>query len=184
MVALFWAVMSAAGLLTEYLFRVFGLVPESRPVEVVEASFQWTYTTILNILFIGVFFVLYWLSRNQKRLGGGAGYATDPVCGMQVQTSAAPATAQHAGHTYYFCSDSCRERFVEDPERYTDPGAQPGGMSAASSDTVMDPVCGMTIDPEDAAATCTFEDETYHFCSNDCARTFDQAPARYRKHST
>ena len=159
MVALFWAVMSAAGLGTEYLFEVLGLVPESRPVEVVEASFQWNYTTILNVLFIVVFFVLYWLSHNQKRFGGGAGYASDPVCGMQVQTATAPATTQHAGHTYYFCSDSCRMRFVGDPERYTEQGAQHTEVAEASGNAVTDPVCGMTVNPESAAGA-----------SNECGR--------------
>ena len=73
-------------------------------------SFQWNYTTFLNIAFLGVFAILYWLYRNRERLGGGKGYAIDPVCGMQVRTADAPATTVHAGQPY-FCSDHCRERF-------------------------------------------------------------------------
>ena len=42
---------------------------------------------------------------------GGAGYAIDPVCGMQVRTADAPATAVHAGERHFFCSDGCREHF-------------------------------------------------------------------------
>ena len=36
---------------------------------------------------------------------------------MTVARSAA-VTAQHAGHTYYFCSDHCRDSFEANPEQY------------------------------------------------------------------
>ena len=128
LVATSWLVMSAAGLIVEELFRALGLIPTARPTQIVAESFQWNYTTILNILFLAVFAGLVWLSRNQARFGGGAGYAIDPVCGMQVQTANAPATAAHAGHQYYFCSDRCHDAFVREPARYTRPGAMPSGM--------------------------------------------------------
>ena len=73
---------------------------------------------MLNVLFIGLFAVLYRLYRNRERLGGGRGYALDPVCGMQVETANAPASADHAGARYWFCSDHCRERFEADAERF------------------------------------------------------------------
>ena len=38
--------------------------------------------------------------------------ATDPVCGMRVDTDEAAATAEHDGTTYYFCSQACRDTFV------------------------------------------------------------------------
>ncbi len=44
--------------------------------------------------------------------------ATDPVCGMQVEPAQAAGTADHAGHTYYFCSTRCQGRFVADPVRF------------------------------------------------------------------
>jgi Cu+-exporting ATPase len=43
---------------------------------------------------------------------------TDPVCGMKVTPATAQATAEYGGRTYYFCSVSCKENFVSDPERY------------------------------------------------------------------
>ena len=108
----FWAVMSAAGLLVEGLFALFGAVPDhSTGKEIVATHFQWNYTTFLNIVFLVVFAVLYWLYRNRERLGGGSEHATDPTCGMQVRKSNAPATALVDGERYYFCSDGCRERF-------------------------------------------------------------------------
>jgi YHS domain-containing protein len=42
----------------------------------------------------------------------------DPVCGMDVEPIAAAAARQHAGHTYYFCSLTCRDDFDGDPKRY------------------------------------------------------------------
>ena len=63
--------------------------------------------------------MLYWLYRNRERLGGGQGYAIDPVCGMQVQTANAPARATHEGRTFYFCADRCRERFEGEPARFS-----------------------------------------------------------------
>lgn len=44
--------------------------------------------------------------------------AVDPVCHMQVRTAGDTPSATHAGHTYYFCSDSCKKRFVENPTQY------------------------------------------------------------------
>src|SRR5438093_10998100 len=51
----FWAVMSAAGLVVEGLFSGLGLVPKSRPEQIVHTGFQWNYTTFLNIVFLVVF---------------------------------------------------------------------------------------------------------------------------------
>lgn len=47
---------------------------------------------------------------------------------------------------------------------------------------VKDPVCGMTVDTDSAAATSRFEGETYYFCSTTCARQFDADPRRYAEH--
>ncbi len=117
----FYAVMAAAGLIVEGLFGLFGGIPEDRPETIVETSFQWNYTTFLNIVFLAVFAVLFWLHRNQERFGGGRGYAIDPVCGMQVQTENAPAHVNHDGRTLWFCSDRCRSRFEASPDRFASP---------------------------------------------------------------
>jgi len=85
MLVVFWALMSTAGLLTELLFRAAGLVPTYRPATIAPAHFSWNYTTYLNIVFLAVFAVLYWLYRNRERLGGAGAGAHDPACGMQMQ---------------------------------------------------------------------------------------------------
>ncbi len=131
LVALFWVVMAAAGLVTELLFGGLGLIPTARPAQPVPIGLQWNYTTILNILFLGIFGGLYWLHRNRARLGGGARYAVDPVCGMQVEKDLAPARLSLGGRTHYFCSDHCRERFERDPDRYLVPA--PGGEVGSKS---------------------------------------------------
>ncbi|MGH7903626.1 MAG: permease [Candidatus Dormibacteraceae bacterium] len=173
----FWLVMAAAGLATEYIFAAAGLVPATHPAEVVQPSFQWNYTTFLNIAFLGVFAGLYWLHRNRERFGGGAGYATDPVCGMQVQVGLAPASAVHGGRTHHFCSDRCRDRFTGDPEGYATRG--PEGMADRTGASATDPVCGMAVDPSAAAATVEHGGRTHHFCSQGCARSFAEDPGRY-----
>ena len=117
----FWAVMAVAGLMVEGLARAVGLVPAHRLTRIVSTHFQWNYTTVLNVVFLAVFAVLYWLYRHRDRLGGGAGYAFDPICGMQVRTADAPATIIHDGHRYWFCSDRCRERFEADAARFARP---------------------------------------------------------------
>jgi YHS domain-containing protein len=109
--------MSAAGLAVQYLFSGAGIVPKTRPAVVAPTSFHWNYTTYLNIVFLLVLAGLWWLARNQRRLGGGAGYATDPVCGMQVEVANAGARSEHDGQTFWFCSDHCRQRFEADRAR-------------------------------------------------------------------
>ena len=42
---------------------------------------------------------------------------TDPVCGMTVDPEVAGQLV-HRGTTYSFCSNGCKEKFSEDPERY------------------------------------------------------------------
>jgi uncharacterized membrane protein YraQ (UPF0718 family)/YHS domain-containing protein len=118
MLAVFWAVMSCAGLLTQYLFEAAGWVPKSHPGAVVGDIFTWGYTTALNIVALLVFAALYLLYRNRERLGGGIGYAKDPVCGMQVEKSSAPASTVHNGQRFWFCSEHCEGRFAANPSHY------------------------------------------------------------------
>jgi uncharacterized membrane protein YraQ (UPF0718 family) len=111
MLGLFWCVMSLAGLATEGLFRLAGLVPTARPSTIVAEHFSWGYTSILDIFFLAVFGLLWALAHKRQRLGGGSRYATDPVCGMQVEIAHAAESQSYAGSTVYFCSGHCRERF-------------------------------------------------------------------------
>jgi uncharacterized membrane protein YraQ (UPF0718 family) len=64
----FYATMVAAGLIVEFVFDGLGLAPQERNAKVVEASVTFNYTTILNILFLGLAAVLIW---RYFRHGGG-----------------------------------------------------------------------------------------------------------------
>ena len=58
------------------------------------------------------------------------GVLKDPVCGMTV-TAQSEHHAEHAGHSYYFCSAKCQGKFSAEPEKYA-----VGGQSAAPSVSV------------------------------------------------
>jgi Cu+-exporting ATPase len=49
----------------------------------------------------------------------------------------------------------------------------------AAAAGAVDPICGMTVAPENAAATREVDGTTYYFCSQHCAATFDADPNRY-----
>jgi Cu+-exporting ATPase len=53
---------------------------------------------------------------------GDPGTFKDPVCGMMVAPETAAGTVDHDGHTYYFCSRHCVERFRQEPMRFLAPG--------------------------------------------------------------
>jgi P-type Cu+ transporter len=47
------------------------------------------------------------------------------------------------------------------------------------SASVRDPVCGMTVDPRQAAGSVVHQGQTYYFCSKGCAAKFQANPDRY-----
>lgn len=44
---------------------------------------------------------------------------------------------------------------------------------------VTDPVCGMQIEPDDAAGTAEYRGMTYYFCSQACLDAFEADPSAY-----
>ena len=44
---------------------------------------------------------------------------------------------------------------------------------------VMDPVCGLEIDPETAAEISEHEGVVYYFCSLPCKDSFEEAPEKF-----
>jgi hypothetical protein len=180
LVVLFWVVMAGAGLIVEAIFSAAAIIPSRRPTGIAPIAFHWNYTSLLNIFAFAVLAYLYWMYRNRSRLGGGMGYALDPVCGMQVRTATAPATRAHARHRYWFCSDHCAERFSLSPTRFSDGTRKVHGLPDMEETTMAkDPVCGMTVDPASAAAIRTYEGRNYFFCAVGCAEVFDGDPAQY-----
>ena len=88
----------------------------------------------------------------------------DPVCGMTVDPDAGKPRAEHDGHSFHFCSEGCRSKFVADPEAYR---------------TAKDPVCGMTVDRATAAWMSKHEGQRIYFCSPGCQEKFEADPAAY-----
>ena len=43
----------------------------------------------------------------------------------------------------------------------------------------IDPVCGMDVAEDQAAATSEYQGRTYYFCSEECKVTFDEDPEIY-----
>lgn len=46
---------------------------------------------------------------------------------------------------------------------------------------VKDPVCGMTVNPQHAAASIQYKGHTYYFCSLLCKSLFEREPEKYLK---
>jgi Cu+-exporting ATPase len=47
------------------------------------------------------------------------------------------------------------------------------------AEQVKDPVCGMTIDEDQAAATVEYQGQLYYFCAPGCKTAFEQEPEKY-----
>jgi len=88
----------------------------------------------------------------------------DPVCGMSVAETS-EYRVNYGGHTYYFCSAKCREKFSLNPKRYQDPASADEAASNVLGAAVGSrytcpmhpeikedrpgrcPKCGMTLEP-------------------------------------
>ncbi|HKT33343.1 MAG TPA: heavy metal translocating P-type ATPase [Nitrospira sp.] len=111
--------------------------------------------------------------------------AIDPICGMTVDPATAAGRYGYKGTTYYFCAVSCLETFKADPERALRPGSglitvgkRPSipMMGAPATAGQIDPVCGMTVQPERAAGSHVYDGNTYYFCSAGCLSKFRENP--------
>jgi uncharacterized membrane protein YraQ (UPF0718 family)/YHS domain-containing protein len=101
--ALMFVTMAVAALLVDLVFSGAGLIPATRPTaEGVFGSIRVDYKLVLNVVGAGIFGALFWLTATRG--------ATDPVCGMKVDTAKA-LTAERDGQTFYFCSAHCRHGF-------------------------------------------------------------------------
>jgi P-type Cu+ transporter len=94
----------------------------------------------------------------------------DPVCGMTIDPADAVGRVTHRGHTYYFCHQSCVDRFQADPDRFLEREQQPAAGADPDREYTcpMDPdvrqigpgacpKCGMALEPVEAAPLTTTE---------------------------
>lgn len=110
----------------------------------------------------------------------------DPVCGMSVDPATSKHRFEHDGQTFHFCSAGCRTKFAADPAKYLAPAAADsccGGHDhhAHQHDQakVIDPVCGMSVDPVTSKHRFEHQGETFHFCSAGCRTKFAADPDKY-----
>lgn len=45
--------------------------------------------------------------------------AKDPVWGMIIEREKSAAKEEHEGEWFYFCSESCKKQFLQDPAEYS-----------------------------------------------------------------
>jgi Cu+-exporting ATPase len=60
-----------------------------------------------------------------------------------------------------------------------DTGQFASGSVQQRQDSAVDPVCHMSVDTDRPASTRVWENATYYFCSEGCARAFSNTPPRY-----
>ncbi|HEY4120935.1 MAG TPA: HAD-IC family P-type ATPase, partial [Byssovorax sp.] len=107
----------------------------------------------------------------------------DPICGMRVADDAA-VSAEHGGVAYFFCCEGCRDAFIADPDAaLARPpptfDLEPAAAPAKPSVLVVDPVCGMSVDPTKASAHAEHDGAAYSFCSQRCRDRFVAAPSSF-----
>jgi uncharacterized membrane protein YraQ (UPF0718 family)/YHS domain-containing protein len=106
--ALMLTTMIGAALIVDGLFSLAGIVPTARPTTAdVFARIHLDYNLALNILAAAIFIALFGLTIRRG--------VKDPICGMTVDRNKALHTTR-AGRPYFFCSEGCRTRFLENPE--------------------------------------------------------------------
>jgi Cu+-exporting ATPase len=106
--------------------------------------------------------------------------ATDPVCGMKVDTATSKHRLEHGGQTFYFCSGRCREKFGAAPAGYLVPAPHPASITMQGSMFTCPmhpeirqerpgacPICGMALEPlvttADAPVNLELHDMTRRF---------------------
>jgi hypothetical protein len=121
--ALMFVTIVLAALIVDGLFGLAGLIPDTHPSRAdIFGSVEVDYKLVLNVFGVAVFAALFYLTARRG--------ATDPVCGMKVDRSKA-LRAMHAGRTYFFCSEGCREQFEADADGYTPKRPAATGAEAA-----------------------------------------------------
>ena len=108
---LFWFVMSVSGLITEGIFTLLRAVPAQHNMVMGSKHFGVNATTILNAIALILALAIYYFYKNPP-VSVSNEFAQDPICGMQVRTSDAPASLLHDGVMYYFCMQGCKESFI------------------------------------------------------------------------
>jgi uncharacterized membrane protein YraQ (UPF0718 family)/YHS domain-containing protein len=101
--ALMFVTMVIAALVVDGLFSAVALIPTARPSRGdIFGSVEVDYKLFLNLLGLGIFAALIWITVRRG--------TTDPVCGMKVDRAKA-LRYEAGGKSLYFCSEHCRHAF-------------------------------------------------------------------------
>ena len=109
----------------------------------------------------------------------------DPVCGMTVSKETAVSIIEWEGQTYGFCADYCHDLFMKHPDKFvemkTEPMKEKSSCCGENDEKKLekDPVCGMNVDPKNAAGKLEYNETAYYFCSTHCKTKFDVDPDSY-----
>jgi len=100
----------------------------------------------------------------------------DLVCGMTVDPKSPKIQkTQYQGETYCFCSETCKQSFQANPEKFL-----PKKTPAAAAEKAKDLVCGMNVDLKSPnTLKMQYQGETYYFCSETCKKSFETNPEKY-----
>ncbi|GBD95099.1 YHS domain protein [bacterium BMS3Abin05] len=138
--------------------------------------------------------------KSQKSNDVQAKMGDFPVCNMKMPLSKAAAQITYKGKTYYFCSLSEKAKFQKDPVKYVSMmkegktehnmmgSSQKSGqmhemksVTKQSVNRVIDPVCGMKINPKTAKFKTSYKGKTYYFCAKEDLTKFKNNPKKYIK---
>ena len=109
----------------------------------------------------------------------------DPICGMTVTEETAVSIIEWEGQTYGFCADYCHDLFMKHPDKFvetkTEDAVEKSSCCCSDNESKVekDPVCGMDVDPENAAGKSEVNETIIYFCSTHCKTKFDADPDSY-----
>ena len=107
----------------------------------------------------------------------------DPVCGMTISPETAAGSLEHNGETVYFCSNGCLEKYkkqIEKPQaaismtQISRQKPTDSELNEPGKQTAIDPICGMSVNPETAPAKFEHEGKNYYFCCPNCLKRFQE----------
>jgi YHS domain-containing protein len=92
---------------------------------------------------------------------------TCAVSGETVQKSEAVGPINHKGTDFYFCCNSCVEKFKKEPEKYA----------------VTSVCCGEKAISKKDAKVAIYQEKEYYFCNDKCKASFEKDPEAFLKKS-
>lgn len=115
-------------------------------------------------------------------------FIRDVVCGMYLISTEGCKFSEINGRKYYFCCDACKVEFDTHTDKYIDYKftinnvenmPNKGELTIEQVEWERDPVCGESININDAKGMSIYKNEKYYFCCVTCKKVFDNNPAAY-----